>query len=119
MQEAWVQSLVRELDPTYCNLDGRSLELQLRPSTAKQIINKINLLKNKINHIRSGTARESREGMLGFSDSIIISPLERRRLKHRLRNPSHTVFYAERKGNTPNSRGQSLHAAFANSFQSH
>lgn len=35
--------------------------------------------------------------MLGFSDSIIISPLERRRLKHRLRNPSHTVFYAERK----------------------
>ena len=38
--------------------------------------------------------------MLGFSDSIIISPLERRRLKHRLRNPSHTVFYAERKGNT-------------------
>ena len=36
MQGAWVQSLVRELDPKCHNKDRRSSVPQLRPNTAKQ-----------------------------------------------------------------------------------
>ena len=35
LQGAGVQSMVKELDPTYPNKDGRSCMLQLRLSTAK------------------------------------------------------------------------------------